>query len=887
MSAGRALLSRFLATFRRRDADLDEEIRAHLDLLTDEHLRQGMGLGEARRAARRAFGGVSQTAEVYREQRRLPLVDAIGQDLHYALRQLRHHPAFTAAALLTLSFGIGATSAIFGVVDAVILKPLPYRDADRLVVVHEWTPGGATPFPVNSLHFTEWRRASTSFESLALIGSMGDAAVNLTVGGRAEHVVAARASAALFPMLGIRAQLGRLFRDDEETAGRNQVVLVTDRLWRTRFGSDPQIVGRRIELNGLSHEVVGVLPPSFRFARLGQLYPLDVAADRPDLWTPFTFRENEMILMGAFNSVCVGRLKPGRSIAQATAEIDAIQADISRRVSGGFDLRSRILPLQDQVVSRSRASLVLTFAAVVTVLLIACVNVTNLVLARISARRRELAVRAALGASSGRLVRQMVVESLVMSGLGGLGGAAIAFFAVRLILAAAPADVPRLDEVRLDLRFIAFTLAVVTVTGLLVSALPALRFGRARPCDAVGSGARATSDAGGSCARSLLVSAEVSLSAVCLIVAGLLLQSFVRVLGVDRGFETDRLVTADVNLLSRAYETPEARVRFIDTALERLRVEPGVAAAAVVNRLPLAGEGSNGALLVEGTAADIPLLERPLADFRTTDPGYFGAMQIALVAGRFFDDRDRQRPVAVISRSTAEQAWPGVNPIGRRFKVGRPERPWVEVIGIAGDVRGSSLDRPPSPVVYLPYWQMTPGGLSFIAKAAGDPAPVGAAVRTSLGALDPELPLGELRTMDELVAASVSQRRFQLQLVLLFGAAALLLAALGIYGVVSYAVVQRTPEIGVRIALGAGRAAVSRMVLSQALRLVGLGLVVGVPAALATGALLRTLLFEVVPYDAATLAGVCVLLTTVALVSAYLPSRRASRVDPMSALRCE
>jgi predicted permease len=807
-------------------------------------------------------------------------------DLRFAGRILRKDWAFYGIAIATLALGIGANTAIFSVVDGVILRPLAYRQSQQLVVIHEMVPKFANLaplIPVNAMHFLEWRKTVRSFSEIALIGGT---TFNLTGSGEPERLQAARVSPSLFPMLGIQARLGRTFLNEEDQAGRDRVVVLNEELWKRRFASDPNVIGRKIMLNGDPYEIVGVLPSGFHFPKLSQLFAMTFAAEQPQIWKPFGLRDDEKDDMGDFNYVCIARLGPGVSSSQALSELNVIQGNIAGRLREKIEFRAALVPMQEQITGRARSGLQLMLAAVGAVLLICCVNIANLLLARATTRRREMAIRSAIGASSGRLARQMLVESLLLAGLGGLAGVMIAYAAIRVILASAPVDLPRLDEIHLDARVLLFTIGISILAGLLFGFLPAWRFAQADPQDAMRSGARgATIGKGIGRLRSLLVTLEVGLSAMCLVAGGLLLHSFFKLLDVDRGFETQRILTVNLNLPNTRYPDRDKRAAFLQSLLNHVTVLPGVTSAGVSNMLPLGGEGGNNLVAPEGTK--LPLMERPLADIRQVSPDYFRTLGIPLRAGRFFGEGDRSHNVALISPLTAERLWPGQNPLGKRFHMGGDQSPLIELIGIAGDVRGVSLNKNPSATVYLPYWQRNFNQASLAVKTAMEPLAASTAIRTAIRAIDPELPVPAFRTMDEIVAESVAQRRFQMTLVLLFGLTALLLASLGIYGVVSYSVAQRTNEMGIRMALGAPRAGIRSLVLRQSLPPVVLGLGAGVVASLALNRVLSSLLFGIGAGDPLTIFAVIALLSAVAIVAAYIPARRATQVDPITALRYE
>ena len=810
------------------------------------------------------------------------------QDIRYALRTSAKNPGFTAVAVVTLALGIGANTAIFSVVDGVLLRPLEFREPGRLVAIHEAVPKFskiAPRLPVNAMHFLEWRRSVHAFEGIAMIGGI---TLNLTGTGEPERLNAARVSSSLFPMLGVRAALGRTFREEEDQPGRDRVVVLSDALWRRRFAADAGVIGRKIDLDGKPYEIVGVLPESFHFPKLSQLYAMDIgSSDGLDLWKPFAVRKDELSDMGDFNYAGIGRLKPGVTVARALAELDAVQARLGNAAEDKVELRGVLVPLQEQITSRSRSGLELLLMAVGAILLIGCVNIANLLLARATGRRREMAIRAAVGASRGRLARQTLTESLMLALAGGVLGVALAGAGLRAILATAPAGLARLDEVHLDARVLLFSLGVSTMAGLVFGLLPAWRMARSDPQEAMQAGARGSTQGRGSGRlHSMLVSFEVGLSAVCLIAGGLLLHSFVKLMGVDKGFAVERVVTVELNMPQTRYPSLDARTAFLRSVLDHVRPLPGVEAAGVSNMLPLAGEGGNNLITLDGT--NDPIMDRPIADIRGVNPDYFRTLGIALRSGRIFEEADRTRKIALVSAITAARFWPGENAVGKRFHIGDPGSELVEVVGVVGDIRGVSLDRVPSITVYIPYWQRRSWGQDALAvRTAGDPMTLASAIRRTIRGIDPQMAIPEFKTMRELVDASVAQRRFQMNLVLLFAATAMMLACLGIYGVVSYSVERRTNELGIRMALGARAGDVGRMVVRQGMTPVAIGLVAGLAVSLALGKLLAGLLYGVGAVDGVVMGGVAITLGVVALAASYLPARRAAKIDPMTALRYE
>ncbi|MBV8553449.1 MAG: ABC transporter permease [Acidobacteriaceae bacterium] len=814
------------------------------------------------------------------------MFDSLWPDLRFAGRMLRRNAGFTAIAIVTLAVGIGANTAIFSVIDHTILRPLAYRDPDRLYAIHEKVldfPQAPPLLPVNAMHFLEWRKNVRAFDSVAL---MAGYALDLTGSGEPRRLHAARVSWNLFKMLGVQPQLGRSFRPHEDQPGHDHEVIIDNALWRRHFAGDPNVIGRKIVLDGNPYEVIGVLPANFRFPKLSQLYAMAVSEERPEIWKPFALRNDELDDMGDFNFACIARLKPGVSRGRALAELNAAQGAFVKKLPEKADLRAELVPLESQIVGRSRTGLELILVAVGAVLLIACVNIANLLLTRSTVRSREMAIRTALGAGRGRLLRQLLMESLTLAGAGGILGIGIAYAAIRLIVAKAPVDLPRLDEVHLDLRVLLFTAVISVFCGLLFGVLPAWNSARRDPQEAMKGGGRGTT-AGRTSGRlrSLLVSAEICLSTMSLAAGALLLHSFVNLLNVDKGFDVQRLVTVDLSLPRIRYPDNDAKALFLQQMLQRVEALPGVLSAGTINRLPLSGEGGNNLILVEGS--NLPILQRPLADIRQVNPDYFRTMAIPLRQGRTFTTAEYKRQVAMISASAAAKLWPKENPVGRRFRMGGDERPFLQVVGVVGDVRGTSLGTPPSPTVYVPYWVQLWGEPTLVVRTALAPAAASGEIRGVLRQMDRQMPVERFQTMEEVLDQSVAQRRFQMNLVLLFAVSALLLACLGIYGVVSYSVAQRTNEIGVRMTLGARSGDISRMVLWQGLMPVISGLSAGVLASFITGRIIASLLFGVTSADPIAMAAVVAALTTVAACATLIPAMRATRVDPAIALRYE
>lgn len=882
MTAMRALVER-LRTFAgsgRRDAALTEEIECHLDMLTDEFRAQGFGERDARRRARRAFGSVDRVKESARDELGLPFLDSIKRDVVFALRQLRKAPSFTAAAILTLAIGIGGTTGIFSVLDVVAIRSLSYPDAERLAVIHEGFPRFG-PFPASAADAEFWSQHTTSFEHIALVTPDY---MNLTGVGEPERLQVGRVSAGLLPMLGASVANGRLFAETDAQVGADNVIILSDALWRRRFGGDPGVVGRTIVLDGVGHQVVGVLSPGFKAPNVRHLYAIPVPEMLIQAWKPLALAQGDRPAIGGYNYPAVARLRPGVSLQRAQEDLDSAQAELVRAVPGKGELYALIMPLQAQLASRSRPTLMLLFAATAAVLLIGCVNTTNLLSARMLARRREIAVRTAIGAGRWRLMRQILVENLVLGFAGGVAGFIVASLVVRLIVSLAPSDVPRLDEVALDSRALFFAAVVSVGCGLLIGAPSAWRLGAGNLQSWLGR--RGDDGAPARRSYSMLVVAEIALCAASVGVTLLLAQSFLGLSAVEKGFDAAQMLTAGVNLSGERYGSAPQQSAFFDSVLDDLRAAPGVTGVAVSTQLPLTGTGSLSAMSVDGTT--VPAIERPSADVRSVSADYFRVLRVPLLRGRLFDMRDRDRPVAVLSQELAARGWPGEDPLGRRFRFGvNPSAQVYEVIGIVGDVRGTTLDQPMTPTAYVPFPQRMRGIATLIVKTDRDPSRLAAAVRQALRSRDSDLPLPSFRTMEDVVSGSLDARRFQLSVVAVFASLAVLLAAIGVYGVMAYSVAQRRVELGVRLALGAAPRSVLMLVLGRAVRLGVGGVALAVPLAWLAGSALRSFLYGVTPLDPQAFAVTALVMFSVAVGAAALPAIRASRLDPGVALRHE
>jgi predicted permease len=796
---------------------------------------------------------------------------------------LAREPGFAAIAILTIALGVGANTAIFSIVNGVLLRPLPYAAPDRLVSLREVIPAIANKYPtmpVSARHFTEWRTRTASFERISAVQTR---VAILTGVGKPEQLDIAKVSADLFETLGVKPALGRTFVEGEDQPGRDRVAVLTDELWRRRFRADPAVLGKNIELDSQACTIVGVLPRWFRFPNARLLEVGQGSVMKPEAFRPLVFSPDELkMLMGNFNYTVIARLKSGVAVERAKAELDVVAAQLAKMAGVKMAFGAAVFPLRDSIVGKTRLPLLVLLGAVASVLLIVCVNLANLLLARAERRAREAAVRTALGASGARLARQALGETLLVALIGGVLGVAVAWAGLGALVHFAPPDIPRLDEVRVDGWVLLFALGITTATGLLFGLAPAWRAALADPLEALKAGGRAVKGArAGARVRASLVAAEVGLSALLLVTAALLATSFGRLIRAEKGFQAPTVLSADVRIPTQKYSTEEQRDSFHERVLARLHAQPGVVSAAIVTALPLTGETWLSMAYLDGDTR--PPLERPMMNVRFVSAEYFRTMGIPLLAGRTIADSDRKRMVAVMSESAAQTLWPEQDAVAREFWLNGKKH---EVIAVAGDVV-TEPGRPAAAIVYLPYWDWPPPWVKLVARAAGDPRSIAGAMRAAVREVDADVPVAELQTMQEVLADSVAQRRFQMTLAASFAGTALLLAALGIYGVVSYSVTRRRNEMGVRMALGARPQNLYRLVTAQAMRPVALGLAAGLAAALAAGRVLASLLYGISPRDPVTMTAVAGVLVTVALAACAIPARRAASVAPMEALRDE
>jgi putative ABC transport system permease protein len=873
-----------------RENEIVEELSQHLEDQYDQSLSRGASEEDARTAA---LAGLAEadvlTRELKRVERRVahePIVPGnertnllgdLGQDLRYGVRMLAKNPGFTIVAVLALALGIGANSAIFSVVNTVLLRPLPYKNPDSLVMVwddntHQGFPKD-TPSPAN---FLDWRQQNTVFTGMA---AMVERSFNLTGVGEPDRIDGRRVSANLFSLLGVEPQIGRAFTPDEDKPG-SHVVILSYGLWQKRFGGDPSVIGRAINLNAESYTVVGVMPAKFQFPT-----PQD------QLWAPIAFPADEAANRGGHYLQVIARLKPAVSMQQARAEMVTIVARLEKQYPEENTGTGIVLsPLHEEVVGKIKPALLILLGAVGFVLLIACANVANLLLARAAARQKEISLRLALGASRSRLIRQLLTESVLLAGIGGACGLLVSAGGIQVLKQFIPDTISHVQAIDIDGKVLLFTLLISLATGLIFGIAPATQASNFNLNETLKEGGR---DSGasvrGNRIRGLLVIAEVAVSFLLLIGAGLLINSFVHLRTLDPGFRTDHLLTAKVELPELKYPDKAHRTPFYNELVRQLSALPGVQSAAVAGNLPFTYDGDSMYIGVEGVP-DPPPGHRPDVVLRVVGPGYFNTMGIKIVQGRDFNEHDAGDSVAavVISEKTARYYWPGQNPIGKRLKPGSTtsDNPWRQVIGVVTDVRQNDFVAQPKMQMYMTYQQISSfAPNAVVLRTSVDPNSLASAVRNAVWAIDKDQPVSNLRSMDEIVSAAVARQRFSMLLLGVFAGLALVLAAVGIYGVMSYSIAQRTREIGIRMALGAQRRDMLKMAVWQGLRLVLAGLTIGLAAAFVLTRVMATLLFGISATDPFTFFAISVVLLAVAALASYIPALRATKVDPMVALR--
>jgi len=867
----------------RADQEFEQELETHLDLLTHENIHRGMTPEGARRAALMRLGGITQLKENNRELRGLPFLETFLQDVRYALRMLRKNPGFATVAVLTLALGIGANTAIFSVVYAVLLKPLPYPQPEQLVTVFEAKPqegimGNGWSYP----NFAELRADNHIFSEMA-----GTQQHQLTLTGRGDPTVVNTASVTpeLFSVLGLKPIAGRTFLPEEGKPGAQAVVILSESLWRGPFGADPIIIGSSITLDKRSCAVVGVMPAGFRFPAISEEEQIWIPLVQDPLFGSWIERRGGHWLR------VFARLKPGVSIAQAQAELDAFSARLAKEFpteNAGWVIR--MTPLQGMIVENVRPALLVLSGAVGLVLLIACANIANLLLARATSRAREIAVRAALGAGRTRIVRQLLSETLVLGLLGGLTGIALAYWGVHGLSSLLPSSVPRANEIGLDRFVLGFALLLSAIASCAFGLTPALFAANSNLQASLREGSRSGESTSRRRARNFLAAGEIALATVLLVASGLLLRSFAKLTSTSPGFDVQHVMKASVSLPRFQYSTPQQWIAFSNELLARIQAQPGMRDSAMAVPLPITDGFINLAFDIPGTPPPSAGTSRS-ANFVSVSPDYFRIMAIPLLAGRFFNAHDNLSAprVTVISKAMARMYFPNQDPLGKRLTFGFPFESVgeKEIVGIVGDVRDVALGQNPGAMMYVPFDQAPFWGGNLVVKSTLGPSSVAGTMRQVVHQIDKDLPVTDIMMLPDGIESSVAQPRFRTFLLGVFAAMAMALAAIGIFGVISYSVSRRTNEIGIRVALGAQSADILKQVLAEGARLALVGLSLGLAASVVATRFLATLLFGVNPIDPLTFAAVAAILATVALVACYLPARRATRVDPLVALRYE
>ena len=809
-------------------------------------------------------------------------MDTLFKDIRYGLRNLTNHPGFTAIVIGTLALGIGASTAIFSVVNSVVLRRLPYPNAERVVAIQELNREGRQG-QVTGPNFLDWRAQNTVFEHLAAIKRTN---VNLTLADQAERIDLAQTSANFFDVFGVGPQYGRLFVAGDEQAGHAPVVILSDALWRRRFGADPGVVGRPVTLDGSSYTVIGVAAAGFRYPNKTEAWlpPLKLAPELNPAIEPTERR-------GMGYLYAVGLLKPRVTVDQAASEMETITARLRQQYPESNNNRfNRVVSLQKHLVGDSDTMLWLLFGAVLFVLLIACANVANLLLASAASRSKEMAIRAALGASRWRVMRQLFTESSVLALAGGALGLFLSTYGVTAITKLLPPDFPRLNEVAMDWRVFGFSLGVSLLTGFIFGFAPALHLSRVDVHETMKDTSRGTTGARHTRLRQALIVAEVALSVVLLAGAGLLFRSFMRLQAVDAGFTPEQVLTARLSPAGPKFQDDQSLINFYERVLERTRAIPGVESAGAINVLPLS-PGPTFGFRIEGRSI-VPVDKWPHTNFRNVSPDYFRTMNIPVLKGRAFSPQDDSNapPKVMINQALAERDFPGEDPVGKRVTFGNPskEQPvWSEIIGVTANVRSLELREEAPAELYFTSKQNLFQNMAVVVRSTVEPESVAPALRQAVAEVDPSVPVSDVKTMEHIVGESVTQPRFNVFLLGMFSAIALLLSVAGIYGVTAYTVSQRTHELGIRLALGAQIGDVLRMILTQGMAVIGIGIVIGLVAAFSLMRLMKSLLFGVSATDPLTFVGITAVLIVAGLLACYLPARRATKVDPLEALRYE
>ncbi len=884
MAHWRRIIARFrnLLANQRAEEDLAREVAAHLALLAEDFERRGMSPEQARLAARRAYGGVEQAKQAHRDERSLLWIEQALQDLRYGLRTLGQSPGFTVAVVLTLALGMGACTAIFSLVNAVLIRSLPYGDPGRLVYLYTPNPRYNLPpemFGPAYGDIFDIKRKSRSFENVT---AFDQSVSNLFTQGASERVSVALVDGDFFQTFQASPQIGRAITADDNQPGHDKVAILSHSLWRSTFGSAPDIVGRPLLIDGKSYQVIGVMPETFEYPHFSDL-PYGVPQYKTtQVWVPLALTAHGMAERDSSSGVAVARLKPGVSIAQAQAEMSAIMAQLDKlhdpRMQGWGALVENFV---DSTVGSVRSLLWLLLGAVGLVLMIACGNAANLLLARAASRMRELGVRVALGARRGRIIRQLLTEALLIGAAAGMAGVGLAFVFLRILPHLDPGNIPRLREASLDMRVLLFTAAVSVLTSVLTGILPALTVSRANLVDFLATSGNRTSAGTRSHAQSALIVVESALVVVLLAGAGLLIRSYINVESVETGFSPST-VTANLQITA-VYKQKQQRIELYRSLFAKLSGLSGVKAVGGINVLPLSNSETLKLFQVEG----YPNQKDQLAEGRWVTPQYFSAMAIPLLAGRSFTDEDTSRTddVAIVNQAFAKKYFSSRNPIGGRVNTADYQVHWSTIVGVVGDVRHSSLEEAPAPQIYHPTSEVQDGYIAV--RSLASPKAMAGEIRAALRSIDPNLAVADIQSMGELESVASARRRFQASLLTVFAGIALFLALVGLYGLMAYSVSRRTRELGIRIALGAQRSNVAMLVLKKAALLLALGLLSGLVASWFATRALQAFLFGVGRHDPITILSVCALLSVSGLIAAMIPARRAASLDPIEALRTE
>jgi predicted permease len=869
------------------NAEVDDELLYHLEREAEKYRRSGISSEDAARRARLSFGGRTQVEQQCRDSRGTKFVEDLLQDFRFAIRSFAKTPSLTALIVLSLAIGIGANTAIFSVTSTLLLKPLPYPAPDRIAILWLRSPGIGIPQDWPSPgQYHDIVTQNHVFEDTALaIGGN----YTLTERSKAMKVDGIQATSSLLPMLGAKPMLGRIFLPEEDQPGKPATVVLTYGFWQHEFASDPNIVGRAITLDGDPHTVVGVLSPSFHLNH--EVLPTIAGIDRPEFFMPAPDEAKKPDNYGPEIYNILARLKPGVTMKQAQSDIDVIAARLREDKHRDRSFTISVVPLTEQVVGNVRTAALILFGAVSLVLLIACTNVANLLLSRAAVRQREIAIRAALGAGRVRVVRQLLTESISLSLMGGVAGLAISSLSIFIARKMHPGNIPRLEELGMDFRALGFTLAIAILTGVVFGLAPALRASRVDLTANLKAGGKGSLSGGLSIRhdklRGALVIAELAISLPLLVGAGLLVRSFMRLANVPPGFNPQHLVSMNVGAYGPKFKDPTTRVQFYQELAERIRHLPGVTATGAISALPLTSAIGWGGMHIEGY---VPPPNEPelQADQRSATPPYFSAMEIPLICGRMFaeTDTDKMPLVAIIDQKMADRFWPHGDAIGKRIRPS-DDSPWVTIVGVVGVVKEYGLDTETRMVVYWPHAQRPSGSMYVVARAASDPASTSAAIIHLVNAINPDVPVYDVSTIEQRVQDSMARQRFAMTMLGGFAGFAMILAAIGIYGVMSFLVTQGTADIAIRMALGARRASILSLVFQQGMRLALVGIIVGLVGALGLTRMMSSLLFGVTPTDPSTFFSVSALLLFVALSACLFPAGRAMRIDPMVALRTE